>query len=338
MQVNTAIVKLLFAALAIAALSATSGAVAQERLLFTSLSPAGSSNSVFFNAWAKRVNEQSNGALQIEVRDGVTLANYANVYDRVQDDVVQIGWAIHQVIAGKFPLSEVGGLPFVSAGGTEASIALWRMNKAGLFAAEYQDVVPLVFVVFGPSQLHYAKVPRSTEDLANLKIGVQGRVQSQLIGQLSGTPISMQPGDMYEALQRGTVDASIISWSGFAPYKLQEVTSFHIEVPLGQSTSMFFMSRKRYDTLSPAARKALETVMGEDTTREFMAHFMKQWNDARSPVAADPKHKIVQLDGAPLERWQKAAVPIVADWAKSRANGEKALETYRDLYAQAKTR
>ena len=338
MQVTTTIVKLLFGALATAVLSATSGAVAQERLLFTSLSPAGSSNSVFFNAWAKRVNEQSNGALQIEVRDGVTLANYANVYDRVQDDVVQIGWAIHQVIAGKFPLSEVGGLPFVSAGGTEASIALWRMNKAGLFAAEYQDVVPLVFVVFGPSQLHYAKVPRSTDDLANLKIGVQGRVPSQLISQLSGTPISMQPGDMYEALQRGTVDASIISWSGFAPYKLQEVTSFHLEGPLGQSTSMFFMSRKRYDALPAAARKALESVAGEETTREFIAHFMKQWNDSRAPVVADSKHKVVEMNAAQLEKWQSKAAPIVADWAKSRTNGEKALETYRELYAQAKTR
>ena len=56
-----------------------------------------------------------------------TLANFGNVYERVQDDVVQIGWAIHQVVAGKFPLSEVAGLPFVEDGFQRASLALNRL-------------------------------------------------------------------------------------------------------------------------------------------------------------------------------------------------------------------
>ena len=61
--------------LAVAALALGFGvqaASAQEtRLLFTSLSPAGSPNSQFFNSWAQRVNDQSGGALKIEVRDGI---------------------------------------------------------------------------------------------------------------------------------------------------------------------------------------------------------------------------------------------------------------------------
>jgi TRAP-type transport system periplasmic protein len=324
-------------ALAVTAVGATS-AVAQERLIFSSLSPAGSGNSVFFNAWAQRVNDESNGALKIEIRDGVTLANYSNVYDRVLGDVVQIGWSIHQVIGGKFPLSEVAGLPFVSAGGRDASLALWRLNQTGLLAEEYKDIVPLAFTVFGPAQIHFGKTPRATDDLASVKVGVQGRVPSQLVAALAGTPISIQPGDMYEALQRGTVDASIISWAGFAPYKLQEVTAHHLEGSLGQSTSMFFIARKRYDALAPAARQALERVAAEATTREFVGHFDKQWLDAKAPVVADPRHKIVALSGADADKWRAKVEPIIADWAKSRTNGEKALETYRQLYSQAGAR
>lgn len=48
--------------------------------------------------------------------------------------------------------------------------------------------------------------------------------------------------------------------------------------------------------------------------------------------------KVVEMTAAQVDLWQSKAAPIVADWAKSRANGEKALQTYRDLYAQAKTR
>ncbi len=46
-------------------------------------------------------------ALNIEVRDSVTLASFPNVADRVLDDVVQIGWSIHGMYGVRFPLTEV---------------------------------------------------------------------------------------------------------------------------------------------------------------------------------------------------------------------------------------
>ena len=208
-----------------------------------------------------------------------TLANFGNVYERVQDDVVQIGWAIYQVVAGKFPLSEVAGLPFVEDGFQRASLALNRLAKSGLLNNEYKDVVPLVFSVFGPSQLHFTRQPRSIDDLSGLKIGVTGRAPSQLVGALGGTPISMQPGEFYEALQRRTIDAAITSWAAFAPYKLQEVTTYHVETLLGQGTSMFFMAKKKYDALPESARKLLAANSDEATTLAFSKHFDNQWLD-----------------------------------------------------------
>ena len=50
--------------------------------------------------------------------------------------MVQIGWAIHQVVAGKFPLSEVAGLPFVER------IAAHRKHgnvKASHHASDYRQ-------------------------------------------------------------------------------------------------------------------------------------------------------------------------------------------------------
>src|SRR5262249_36845041 len=107
---------------------------------------------------------------------------------------------------------------------------------------------------------------------------------------------------------------------------------------LGQSTSMFFMARTRYDTLLAAARQALERVATEATTREFVGHFDKQWLDAKAPVVVDPRHKIVALSGADADKWRAKVEPIIADWAQSPANGEKALETSRQLYSQAGAR
>ena len=73
-----------------------------------------------------------------------------------------------------------------------------------------------------------------------------------------GTPISMAAENMYESLQRGTIDGLITSWSAFEPYKLQEVTAYHIEAPLGATPSMFFMARKKFDALPEAELSAWE--------------------------------------------------------------------------------
>jgi TRAP-type C4-dicarboxylate transport system substrate-binding protein len=316
----------------LAGLISSDGTAQETRLLLTSLSPAGSTNSVFFNAWAQKLANQSGGALKIDVRDGATLAHFGNVYERVQDDVVQIGWSIHQVVAGKFPLSEVAGLPFVEGGFRRASVALYRLHKSGMLDAEYKDVVPLVFSVFGQSQVHFARQPQSMDDLSGLKIGVTGRAPSQLVAALGGTPISMQPGEFYEALQRRTIDGAITSWAAFAPYKLHEVTTYHVETLLGQGTSMFFMARKKYDALPENVKKVLAANSGEDTTVAFSNHFDAQWHDARKPVAASDKQTIVQLSPEQTAKWRAKADPLLQEWAKGRANGEQALAKYRELY------
>jgi len=325
------------AALAAAMVAGTAGGgLAQEtRLLFTSLSPAGSTNSVFFNAWAQKLADQSGGTLKIDVRDGATLAHFGNVYERVQDDVVQIGWSIHQVVAGKFPLSEVAGLPFVEGGFKRASLSLYRLRKSGILDNEYKDVVPLVYSVFGQSQVHFAKQPASMDDLSGLKIGVTGRAPSQLVAALGGTPISMQPGEFYEALQRRSIDGAITSWAAFAPYKLHEVTTYHVETLLGQGTSMFFMAKKKFDTLPDNVKKVLLANAGEDTTAAFSDHFDAQWNDARKPVAASDKQTIVPLSPEATAKWRAKAEPLLQEWAKGRANGEEALTRYREIYKQA---
>src|SRR3954465_4992563 len=148
----------LIRATAVAAACGAQAASAQEtRLIFTSLSPGGSPNSVFFNSWAQRVSDQSGGALKVEVRDGVTLANFANSYDRVMADVVQIGWVQPAFVAGKFPLSEITNLPFMTDDDVSCSMALWRYYKSPAMEAELKNVVPVWASCLSQTGLHFSK-------------------------------------------------------------------------------------------------------------------------------------------------------------------------------------
>ncbi len=72
-----------------------------------------------------------------------------------------------------------------------------------------------------------------------------------------------------------TIDGMVTSWAAFEPYKFQEVAFYHLEIPIGSSPSMFMMSRTKYDSLPPAARKALDDNIGEAFVREAAKTFCR---------------------------------------------------------------
>lgn len=309
---------------------------APVRLLMTSMSPAGSLDSQLFNKWAHRVDDQSNHTLDIEVKDGYTLASFRNVYDQVLNDVVQVGWAIHGAVGGKFPLTQVASLPFIVKTSRVGSVALWRLYKSGLLNSEYRDVRPLAFTVFPQSQFHFSKRPPSIATLGGVKLSSSGRIGLSLIKLLGGTPISIPSHDVYEALQRGTIQGVLMAWSAFHEYKLAEVTSFHIETQLGASTSMIFMSKKRFDALPKAARDAITENSGAKLSREMGRFFDHQQNVQRRLVARLPGQKIIVPNATQAARWTKEIAPEFAEWDSSRPNAKKVLATYRKLVKEVR--
>jgi TRAP-type transport system periplasmic protein len=310
-------------------------APAQTRLIFASESPAGTPNSVFFSSWANRVNEQSNGKLRIEVRDGETLANFITAYDRVNDDVVQIGWIIHSLVGNRFPLSDVSSLPFLGVNNVACSAASWRLYKSGLLDNEYKDIVPIWFGCLTTTFLHWAKEPKQTDDLGGAKFRVNGKIPAQAVQLLGGTPVSMTGGEMYEALQRGLVDGAATSWAGFEPYKLAEVTTYHLEVPVGGTPSMHFMSRKKFESLPKDIQDLLKATSGEEPSRAMGAYMDSAAARARAPVAASPKHKIATLTPEQYAAWKKKVAVVSENWAKDRQNGDKAIEMFNKFYDDA---
>lgn len=328
------LVSAIFAAAAM--IGSVSTATAQEtRLLFSSMSPAGSNNSNFFNEWAQEVSQQSDGTLAVEVRDGTTIANFGNVYDRVGDDVIQIGWSIHQVVAGRFPLSEVAGVPTVATGGPAASVSLWQLYESGALDSEYEDVVPIFYAVLPGAFLHFAEAPASVETLSGVRVGVSGRFPSEVVSAMGGTPVSMNSGEMYEAMQRGTVDAIAVSWGAFLPYNLHEVTSYHLEVPLGQSTSMFFMARAKFDALPQEARDALMANGGDEGSRRGGEFWFSESASVREQIMADPEHEIVELDAEQAAVWNEKIEPIVERWTAERGEaGAEIREAFTQIYQQ----
>jgi TRAP-type C4-dicarboxylate transport system substrate-binding protein len=287
--------------------------------------------------WAERINEQGKGVIHIDVRDGESIANLANFYSRVQDDVIQIAWGLQSAIGGKFPRTEVAALPFEVEKAEIGSVALWRVYKSGLLDAEYDTVQPLYVITFPPSGLHFAKQPKTLETLAGLKFALGAKVGASTIEKLGGTPLSMVTSEYYTAIQRGMVDAAMVQWTAFQPFKLQDVTFYHVETKLGGAAGMVFMAKKKYDALPAAARKILDDNSGEAESRVYGKFWDDVDNEGRQSVEAlGSKHTIVTLPPATEAKWRQEVTPVIDDWVKTTPDGAKVLAAFRAATAKVK--
>jgi TRAP-type transport system periplasmic protein len=285
--------------------------------------------------WAAEVNQKAAGLIHIDVREGVTLATFENIYDRVLDDAIQIGWGMQNAVAGKFPLSEVPAVPFLVTSAQAGSVAFWRLYKSGLLDSEYNQIVPLATGMLGAGGLHLRAPIKNFDDLNGLKLIVAGQMQSKTLTALGGAPISIPLTDEYQAVQRHTVDGVVIGWGGVRAFKLEQVAPYHVDVSIGTSISMVFMAKKEFDALPLAAQKILLDTSGEALSRQYGMAVDQEAAGIRDAVMAEPGQQTVIVPAAALAKWKARAEPVVAEWATSHKNGKEVLDKFRALYAEA---
>ncbi len=322
----------------VAAFLAVGSARADETtLIFATDGPPDTHMAVrVFHPWSDHVNEIAKGVLKLDVRDGMSIVNPTNFYNRVLEDVVQISWGSIGNLAGTFPLTEFTALPFQAERAEDASVAYWRLYKTGLLDGNFKDVVPIMMSIYTQEVVHLTKPPKSIETLAGLRIMVVSKTASNLISRLGGSPSSIPLPDLYSALQHGTVDGTLIAWTAFQPYRLAEVTTYHYETQLGASPGMVFMARKRYDALPATVRKIIDENSGEAISRQLGKALDELSEEARLKAKAQSGQVDVFATEAQAAKWRELTAPVTAAWVKETPGGEKVLSTFRQILADVK--
>src|SRR5262249_44379033 len=84
-------------------------------------------NKEVLGPWAEAVTAASDGTLQVQTFYGGTLGNFGNTYDRVVDQVVDVGFILFAFASGKFKQQDVAALPFEAETSVLSSVALWNI-------------------------------------------------------------------------------------------------------------------------------------------------------------------------------------------------------------------
>src|SRR5579863_5224874 len=304
-------------------------------LIFATGSPAGAEVSELFEKpWAERVNAQGKGILHIDYREGAAIANAANSYDRVTSDAIQIGFMLPNLVAGKFPRTQVVTLPYVAGNvSAESSPALWRLYQRGTLAKEYDQVRVLAISTISQASIHMAKPLAAPLALAGDKIMVTSKTAADVVARLGGAPISLPPFQVYEALLRHTVDGTVTGWPSFQPFKLIEVTTYHLDAPLGSSPAVVFMAKAKYDALPAKARAIIDANSGEATSRAFRQMWDVVADRARELIKKTAGQQLITLSADEAKEVRDKTAPVVADWIAATPDGQQTLDQFNAALA-----
>lgn len=278
--------------------------------------------------WVKAVEEASGGALQIKLFPGMSLSAPNNVYDRVINGVADFGFLLLGLYPQQFPKTTVAMLPYAASNPHEAGVAMWRLYEKGVFADELSKIKPIALEAFTNMSVHTHKPVHSMDDLRGLKVATMSRTLGEVIHELGGTPITMPPTEFYQSLKRGTVDAAGIGWPGIMPFKLYEVTKFHLQASLSAEGAMNFMNKASYARLPEAGKKAIDKLAGLPFC-EMMARAIASMDDQGLAQTKKLNQTITELSPEEEKRWRKATDAVIAAWEKKTPNGPQVLAAFR---------
>lgn len=162
-------------------------------------------------AFAERLNFISGGRFNVEVFPAGTLGNPLKISDTVREGVAELGHTWMGYDWGKDPTTVLFGgyagsfdtlrmLHWLYQGGGIKMQKQFRQEKFGVMS------LPL-FARNAEVFLHSRKPVRTLADLQGLKIRTAG-IWLQLAKELGAATVTMPGGDIYEALQRGVIDAT----------------------------------------------------------------------------------------------------------------------------------
>jgi TRAP-type C4-dicarboxylate transport system substrate-binding protein len=285
---------------------------------------------VILDQFAKDVAQATNNRVKITIYPGGALSTAVQLYDTVSTGVADMAWFLQGYTPGKFPLTSVMELPFMATSSEIGSQAMWDLYEdSPEMQAEYANVKVLSMWVVDPGQLMTSgSVVRTIDDIKGLKLRIGSDTLKPTAEALGAVPILMAVNELYDSLQKGVVDGTLLGTSAIRTFKLADVLdgltmgNFFVNVhALGiNKDSWAKISEDDQNAIMDLAGKRLAKITG----MKFDSEGKVGYDDA---VAAGVE--IVTLPEAEMAKWKTAVAGIYLQWINDiKAKGLPGQEIY----------
>jgi len=217
------------------------------------------------HVWGDKVEEATDGRVKIEYVGGV--GKPQAYFDLIRDGVADVGFSVHSYTADRFQLTYGVELPFYAETATAASVAYRRAHERYFAKADEHEGVKLLGMwLTGPGGVYTTEQSvTSVSDLDGVKLRVPGGIVRDISERLGVVPVFAPASELYEMLSKGVADGVMISMESIVSFKVDEIINHHTFVPGGlyRNSQFFVMNEDKWNSLSEADQKAIESVSGE---------------------------------------------------------------------------
>ncbi len=288
------------------------------------------SKAIANDLFAKKVAEATQGRVKIKVYYSNQLVPQTQALDALKKGVVDLVSAT-SYWPGTVPETDFVWLPFWSKGEAHMIHAL-RETKIG-------KILNDVYLPHGSQILFYwpvsiegimSKKPiRAFEDVKGMKFRVSSAIWPSWYKDMGVAPINVAVAEQYEALMRGTLDATIYPIYTIETYKFHEVCKY-LTLPgfVDPMPCYTLVSAKAWNALPPDLQQAVQKTALE-IEKESLTGSMKL-TDSVLEFCGKRGVEVIHLNRTEFEKFRQSAMPL---WERFAAKSPAAAEMVKIIQA-----
>lgn len=323
-----------FFGIAVAAVLAGSPATAQEfRLNFGHYL----SNTPFVKVeqdFAQRVEERTDGRVRINIVYSGGLGKDSELLGLVGRGAIDLAAIVPGYYGDQLLYSKILQTPFVFDSPAQAiEIADYSFAELEPFRAETERL-GIRRLFHQPLDSYYMTGKsddcKTLEGLNGKKIRTFGNLIPHMMSAVGATPVTVPAGDLYEAVDRGTIDYSFVNLGNVNAYRLYEAGKFSCGPALNIAGHMVVLSDRTWQRL-PEDIQAVITEEAARAQQEYVA-----WIDAAVKASTEAVEagggEIITLSQETLDEWQERTPDLLQLWVEEmqgRNDGDNAAEVAR---------
>ncbi len=286
--------------------------------------PASKEVKTVWEPMLETLKEKSDGRITYTMYAGGALGKGPDHYDIVKNGLSDMGYFTATWNPGRFPLSDVLSLAaWVS--GKDVGTAIGNAMHEEILHQEFEGVKVIELNGCIQAFLWTTKPVHTLEDAKGLRIRSPGGHQTHYIESIGAEPVFMPLGDVYMAMETGTIDGLVTCPPLVQAFKLYDVAEYGTLATFGCVTEGVIMNQKSWDKAPDDLKPLIEEVCSNPfaTTGGLNTEVYGEMMD-------DIKSQGVELYRLPedeADRWYSAFQEKTKDWVeKLEAKGLPAKE------------
>lgn len=271
-----------------------------------------------FEPWAETISKETNGQVKVTFFPGGALGKTPDHYDLAEKGIADIIYILHDYTPGRFPMTEVFSLPFMTPTATKTSRAMWKtFEEFPEFQKEYERVKVLALFCHPGGDFHTVRKPiRTIDDFKGMKIRTANPSVTEALKIFGAVPVTTPITETYTALERGVVDGTVVPWEGLGIFKLDDLTKYATMTNFYTMTMMVVMNKNKWESLPEDVKK----VIDQNSGLALSTWCGKVYDETDEPFKQQAVKKgieIIDLSPADMERLKALTMPMREQWVKN---------------------